>query len=109
MLSVLTTVLFLLLLLMAVGCVSQREVVYRSVYFADTNGVTTIHYPESMEKDLKTPHNNERWNYIVAKNTPDDGAAKEMKPLPTWEEWKQQKLSDEYHKEHPECSYGYQK
>ena len=50
-LSVLTTMLFLLLLLMAVGCVSEREIVYRSVYFADTNGVTTIYYPESMEKD----------------------------------------------------------
>ncbi|SVD94823.1 uncharacterized protein METZ01_LOCUS447677, partial [marine metagenome] len=37
--------LFLMLLLMAVGCVSEREIVYRSVYFADTNGVTTIYYP----------------------------------------------------------------
>ena len=120
-LSALATMLFLMLLLMAVGCVSEREVVYRSVYFADTNGVTTIYYPQSMEKDLKTPHDDERWRVVAAKNVPDDGVAKEMKQpttlgqfqqIPTWEEYqeqKQQQLADEYHTQHPECSYSYQK
>ena len=79
-LSVLATMLFLMLLLMAVGCVSERQVVYRSIYFADTNGVNTvIYYPKSMEKDLRTPHDNERWKYVAAKNAPDDGVAKVMK------------------------------
>ena len=78
-LSALTAMLLLSLLLMAVGCVSKREVAYRSVYFADTNGVTTIHYPESMEKDLRTPHNDERWKHIAAENAPDNGVAKLMK------------------------------
>ena len=38
-LSALTTLLLLMLLALAVGCVSEREVVYRTVYFAETNGV----------------------------------------------------------------------
>ena len=79
-LSVLATMLLLMLLLMAVGCVSERQVVYRSIYFADTNGVNTvIYYPQSMEKVLRTPHDDERWKYIAAKNAPDDGVAKVMK------------------------------
>ena len=79
-LSVLATMLFLMLLLMAVGCVSEREIVYRSVYFADTNGVNTIiYYPKTMEKDLKTPHDDKRWKHIAAKNAPDNGVAKVMK------------------------------
>ena len=61
------------------GCVTEKEIVYRKVYFADTNGViTTIYYPKSMEKDLKTPHDDERWRHIAAKNAPDDGVAKRM-------------------------------
>ena len=79
-LSVLATMLLLMLLLMAVGCVSERQVVYRSIYFADTNGVNTvIYYPQSMEKDLGTPHDDERWKYIAAKDAPDNGVAKVMK------------------------------
>ena len=79
-LSALATILFLMLLLMVVGCVSKKEIVYRSVYFADTNGVNTvIYYPQSMEKDLKTPHDDERWKYIAAKDAPDNGVAKVMK------------------------------
>ena len=79
-LSVLTAILLLVLLLMTVGCVSKREVVCRSIYFADTNGVNTvIYYPESMEKDLRTPHDNERWKHIAAENAPDNGVAKLMK------------------------------
>ena len=116
-LSALATMLFLLLLLMAVGCVSEREIVYRSVYFADTNGVTTIYYPQSMEKDLRTPHDDERWRVVATKSVPDDGVAKEMKLLPIDLSMdnphpyilNQQQWSDEYHKEHPECSYSYQK
>lgn len=79
-LSVLTAILFIVLLLTTVGCVSKREVVYRSIYFADTNGVSTvIYYPESMEKDLRNPHDNDRWKHIAAKNAPDNGVAKLMK------------------------------
>ena len=37
---------------MAVGCVSEKQIVYRSVYFADTNGVTTVYYPKSFEKHI---------------------------------------------------------
>ena len=82
-LTVLTTILFLSLLLLAVGCVSERQVVYRSIYFADTNGVNTvIYYPKSMEKDLRTPHDNERWKYIVSKDASDDGKAKRMMVKP---------------------------
>ena len=78
-LSVLATMLLLMLLLMAVGCVSERQVVYRSIYFADTNGVNTvIYYPQSMEKDLRTPHDDERWKYVAAKDAPDNGVAKVM-------------------------------
>jgi hypothetical protein len=48
--------------LFLVGCVSQKEVVYRKVSFADTNGVTTVYYPATMDK------------YVIA----DDGKAKLM-------------------------------
>ena len=110
-LSVLATMLFLMLLLMAVGCVSEREIVYRSVYFADTNGVTTIYYPQ------QTPHNDERWRVVATKSVPDDGVAKEMKLLPTDLSMdnphpyllNQKQWADDYHQEHPECSYGYYK
>ena len=78
-LTVLTTILLLSLLLLAVGCVSEKQVVYRSIYFADTNGVNTIiYYPKSMEKDLNTPHDEERWKYVAAKDASDDGKAKRM-------------------------------
>ena len=106
-LSVLATMLFLMLLLMAVGCVSEREVVYKKIYFADTNGVTTIYY--------QIPNDDARWMYVASKDAPDDGVAKEMKLLPidlsmdnphpyilNQEQW-----AEGYHKEHPECSYGY--
>ena len=119
-LSVLATTLFLMLLLLAVGCVSEKEVIYKRIYFADTNGVTTtIYYPKSFDKDLITPHDADRWRHIASKVAPDDGVAKEMKQptplgqfrqIPTWEEYqeqKQQQLADEYHTQHPECSYGY--
>ena len=102
------------------GCVTEKEVVYKTIYFADTNGVTTtIYYPRSMEKDLRTPHDADRWRHIASKVAPDDGVAKEMKQptllgqfrqIPTWEEYqeqKQQQWSQEYHKLHPECSLGY--
>jgi|14_taG_2_1085336.scaffolds.fasta_scaffold142012_2 ABC-type Zn uptake system ZnuABC Zn-binding protein ZnuA len=42
----------ILILLVAVGCVSSKEVVYKRISFADTNGVTTIYYPESFEKHI---------------------------------------------------------
>ena len=104
-----------MLLALAVGCVSEREVVYRTVYFAETNGVTTIYYPQSMEKDLKTPHDDERWRVVAAKSVPDNGVAKEMKLSPRDLSMdnphpyilNQKQWADDYHKEHPECSYGY--
>jgi len=116
-LSALAAMLFLMLLLMAVGCVSEREVVYRTVYFADTNGVTTIYYPQNMEKDLMTPHDDERWRVVAAKSVPDNGVAKEMKLLPIDLSMdnphphllNQKQWADDYHQEHPECSYGYYK
>ena len=89
------------------GCVTEKEVVYRKVYFAETNGVTTIYY--------QIPNDDARWMYVASKDAPDDGVAKEMKLLPTdlsmdsphpyilnQEQW-----AEDYHKEHPECSYGY--
>jgi hypothetical protein len=78
-LTTFTAMLFLMLLLMLVGCVTEKELVYKKVYFADTNGVTTtVYYPKSFEKDLKTPHDVERWRHIASKIAPDDGVAKEM-------------------------------
>ena len=81
--SIMVGILFLLLFSLLVGCehtfVTEEEVIYKKVYFADTNGVTTtIYYPKSMEKDLRTPHDNERWEYVAAKNAPDDGKPKQM-------------------------------
>ena len=65
------------------GCVTEREVVYKTIYFADTNGVnTTIYYPKKMEQDLRTPHDDERWKYVAAKDASDDGKAKRMTVKP---------------------------
>ena len=81
-LTVLTTILLLSLLLLVVGCVTEKET-YRTVYFADTNGVdTVIYYPVSMEKDLRNPHDDERWKYVAAKDASDDGKAKQMRIKP---------------------------
>ena len=101
------------------GCVTEKEVIYKKIYFADTNGVTTtIYYPNSFEKDMRIKFvDDERWKYVASKTIPDDGVAKEMKLLPTDLSMdnphpyilNQQQWSDEYHKEHPECSYSYQK
>jgi len=94
------------------GCVTEKEVVYRKVYFADTNRVTTIYYPQSVEKDIKTPHDDKRWMYAASKDAPDKGTAKEMVLSPhtlekeiTDEDIK--RYSEEYHKLHPECTYHY--
>ena len=51
-LSTLAAVFFLMLLLMAVGCVSKKEVVYKRIRFADTNGVTTIYYTPAFEHHI---------------------------------------------------------
>ena len=104
-----------ILAILSTGCVTEREIVYKTIYFADTNGVTTIYFPISMEKDLRTPHDDERWRYVATKNVPDNGVAKEMKLLPidlsmdkphphilNQEQW-----AEDYHKVHPECSLGY--
>lgn len=51
-LSALAAVFFLMLLLMTVGCVSKKEVVYKRIRFADTNGVTTIYYTPAFEHHI---------------------------------------------------------
>ena len=47
--SVLTTLLFLS------GCKNREVVQYKKISFADTNGVTTVYYPITMEKDIVVP------------------------------------------------------
>jgi len=54
--SVLTALLFLS------GCKNKEVVQYKKISFADTNGVTIVYYPITMEKDI----------------IPDDGKAKLM-------------------------------
>ena len=81
-LSILTAMLLIMLLLMVVGCSTQREVVYKTISFSDTNGVTTIYYPLSMEKDMIHPHQDDRWKYIVSEDARDDGKAKLMVAKP---------------------------
>lgn len=96
------------------GCVTEKEVVYKTIHFADTNGVTTtIYYPQGMEKDLRTPHDADRWRHIASKVAPDNGVAKEMRLLPMDLSMdnphpyilNQKQWSDEYHQEHPECTH----
>ena len=55
--SVLTVLLFLS------GCKNREVIQYKTISFADTNGLTTVYYPITMDKDI-----------IV----PDDGKAKLM-------------------------------
>jgi len=119
-LSALTTMLFLMLLLLMTGCVTKKEVIYKKIYFADTNGVTTtIYYPKSFKKDLRTlsslhiQSDKERWKYKTPKDAPDDGVAKEMKLLPIDLSMdnphpyllNQKQWSDKYHNKHPECTH----
>ena len=49
-------------LLLLSACQSTQEVQYKTISFSDTNGVTTVYYPITMEKDI----------------VPDDGKAKLM-------------------------------
>jgi len=35
------------------GCVTEKEVVYKKISFADKDGVTTIYYPFSWERHLR--------------------------------------------------------
>jgi len=49
-------------LLLLSACQSTQEVQYKTISFSDTNGVTTVYYPVTMEQ------------YIIA----DDGKAKLM-------------------------------
>ena len=48
--------------LLLVGCKSDKAIQYKTISFSDTNGVTTVYYPVTMEKDI----------------VPDDGKAKLM-------------------------------
>jgi len=68
--------------LLSVGCVSQKELQYKTISFSDTNGVTTIYYPLNMEKDMVHPHQNDRWKYIVSEDVSDDGKPKLMVAKP---------------------------
>ena len=49
-------------LLLLSGCKNMEVIQYKKISFADTNGVTTVYYPTTMEKDI----------------VPDDGKAKLM-------------------------------
>ena len=53
---------FSLSALLLVGCKSDKAIQYKTISFSDTNGVTTVYYPITMEKDI----------------VPDDGRAKLM-------------------------------
>jgi len=48
--SVLTALLFLS------GCKNREVIQYKKISFADTNGVTTVYYPITMEKDVAVPN-----------------------------------------------------
>lgn len=41
--------------LMFVGCKSDKAIQYKTISFADTNGVTTVYYPVTMEKEIAVP------------------------------------------------------
>jgi len=41
--------------LLLVGCKSDKAIQYKTISFADTNGVTTVYYPITMEKDIVVP------------------------------------------------------
>ena len=43
--------------LMLVGCKSDKVIQYKAISFADTNGVTTVYYPVTMDKDIAVPDN----------------------------------------------------
>ena len=62
-------VFFSLSALLLVGCKSDKAIQYKTISFSDTNGVTTVYYPVTMEKDI----------------VPDDGKAKLMLIKP-WQE-----------------------
>jgi hypothetical protein len=68
--------------LLSVGCVSQKELQYKTISFSDTNGVTTIYYPLNMENDMIHPHQDDRWKYIVSEDASDDGKPKLMVTKP---------------------------
>ena len=41
--------------ILLLGCESKKAVQYKTISFADTNGVTTVYYPVTMEKDVVMP------------------------------------------------------
>ena len=117
-LNIMAAILLLLFIsLIATGCVTKKEVVYKKIYFADTNGVTTtIYYPNSFEKDMRIKTvDDERWKYVASKIALDDGVAKEMKLSPIDLSMEnphpyilnQKQWSEKYHKLNPECTYDY--
>ena len=42
-------------LLLLSGCKNREVVQYKKISFADTNGLTTVYYPITMEKDIVVP------------------------------------------------------
>tara|TARA_R110001592_G_scaffold330295_1_gene612448 strand:- start:1117 stop:1359 length:243 start_codon:yes stop_codon:yes gene_type:complete len=63
-------------LLLLSGCKTTKKVIHKKIYFAKTNGVTTIYYP------LKHPHQDKRWKYIASDGASDDGKPKLMVAKP---------------------------
>ena len=68
--------------ILLLGCESKKAVQYKTISFADTNGVTTVYYPITMEKDMVHIHEHERWKYIVSEDASDDGKPKLMLAKP---------------------------
>ena len=94
--GLLTGILLVFLLFALTGCVT--EVTRESTKYRFMDGIT---YKEQKFYILPAQNENDRWKYAASKNAPDDGIAKVMN-VDLQQQW-----SDEYHNEHPECSYSY--
>ena len=102
--GLLTGILLVFLLFALTGCVTEVTRESTKYRFKDGIAYKEVRYHAIPAYDEK------QWYHIVAKDAPDDGTAKVMKPevakIP-FDIDLQQQWSDEYHNEHPECSYGY--
>jgi len=94
--GLLTGILLIFLLFALTGCVT--EVTKESTKYRFMDGIA---YKEQKFYILPAQNENDRWEYAASKNAPDDGIAKVMN-VDLQQQW-----SDEYHNEHPECTYGY--
>jgi len=104
--GLLTGILLIFLLFALTGCVT--EVTRESTKYRFMDGIA---YKEERYHAIPA-YDEKQWHYIAAKDAPDDGTAKVMKPevtkilLPLDIDLQKQ-WSDEYHKQHPECTQGY--